>query len=201
MALGDASASDNSIQQVSDAGNAQQQADMAGARMASENVMSPAPAGNAVMASGFPDFSIVSGAGAGGDEATARKLDKSKTVGQLISDGVIQQVDAPAAARSNDATAQALKPGESPQVTVTYSDASTGANKQTPDFIVKQDGTIQATGDPAAANKNNVVIQVERAPGSVANPGANQQQSIDGLVNYLYGRYCSDKPAVAQNGL
>lgn len=199
MALGDASASDNSIlAQVGDAGGAQQQYAMAGSRMSYENAMGAYPVGNSAIASNLPDMTFV-GTGAGGEAGgPADRLDKNKTVGQLISAGVIEQADAPAA---TDAPAQLLKPGESPQVTVTYADANSGPNQKAPDFIVKQDGTIEATGDPMAANKENVVIEVERPAGSVANPDASQQQSIDGLVNYLYGRYSSDDPAVAQNGL
>jgi hypothetical protein len=204
MALGDASASDSTIAtQVSDAGAAQQQ--LAYQRFSPEaNTSGPAPVGNSAMVASLPDFGLInpSAAGAGASDSLAAKLDTTKSVVQLEQAGVIQQVEAPAgAARTTDAAAQTLKPGESPQVTVTYSDANTGANQKTPDFIVKQDGTIQATGDPQATNNKNVVIQVERAPGTVASPAANQQQSIDGLVNYLKDRYSTDNPAVAQNGL
>jgi hypothetical protein len=211
MALGDGTVSDNiNPTQPSDAGAAQQQFEQAGAKMSFENPAGAAPVGNAVFASNLPEMAVFnpgpSGASSYGD-SPADRLDKNKTVGQLISAGIIQSVDAPAAGdRQADAPAQALKPGESPQVTVTYADANAGANQQAPDFIVKQDGTIEATGNPQAADpdathKRDVVIQVERAPGSVASPDANQQQSIDGLVNYLYGRYSSDNPAIAQNGL
>jgi hypothetical protein len=201
MAQGDASASDISISaQPGDAGAVQQQ--LAGVRMASENTFSQVPMGNMTLVSSLPEMSII-GAGAGGsDDSPAARLDKNKTVGQLISAGVIQHIDAPSAGQAAaDAPAQVLKPGESPQVTVTYNDANTGANQKTPDFIIKQDGTIQATGDPQAANKKDVVIQVDRAPGSVSNPDANQQKSIDGLVTYLKDRYSADNPSVAQNGL
>lgn len=195
MAQGDSNASDNTNSTPAlDAGGVQQH--QASARFSTELQMMP-PVGNSVLAAGFP----VGPAGdVAGDGSPASKLDKTKSVGQLMSAGVFQPVDARTAARAADAPAQPLKPGETPQVTVTYSDAAAAGGKA-PDFIVKQDGTIQASGDPTAANKKDVVIQVERPPGSVANPDANQQKSIDGLVNYLYGRYSNDNPSVAQKGL
>jgi|GEM_PF-697925 len=222
MAQGDASASDNlSSAQASDAGAVQQQA---GVRMSTEVQQT---IGNPVASAGFPETAMTSTAATAGDRVTAapitvatagdrvtaaapttaalaapaEQLDRTKTVGQLMTAGVLQPVDATTARKAADAPVQVLKPGESPQVTVTYADAAAGPNQKAPDFIVKQDGSIQASGDPSAANKKDVVIQVERPAGSTANPDVNQQKSIDGLVNYLYGRYATDNPAVAQNGL
>jgi hypothetical protein len=173
---------------------------MAGSRMSYENALGSYPVGNSVMASNVPDLTLVGGSGEA--DTPANRLDKNKTVGQLINAGVIERADVPAApVKPNDAAAAVLKPGESPQVTLTYSDLNTGATQKTPDFIVKQDGTIEATGDPAAANKKDVVIQVERPADGTGNPAPSQQASIDGLVGYLYGRYSSEDPSIAQSKL
>ncbi|MBU6454443.1 MAG: hypothetical protein KGS72_21925 [Cyanobacteria bacterium REEB67] len=207
MALGDANAGDSSLNIQPDTSPAHQQEAAANGRFQAEAMPAlGAPMSIAGLSSPeYGSFSLVGGTGSDlsdNPNSPYGKLDKSKTVGQLIDAGVIKPVDASpvrvsGASDATVAAAQILQPGEAPQVTLTYTDAPNQG--QQPDFIVKQDGTIEASGDPAAANKKDIVIQVERAPGSVANPDAVQQQSIDGLVNYLYGRM-SDNPAVAKNG-
>jgi hypothetical protein len=211
MSLGDSNADNNIPAQPFDANVAQQQAAASG-RFSAEvmpNIGAPMTSFNA------SDFGAMAAGGPTGYDdpnSPARRLDKSKSIDQLMQSGVIQPIDNtnPVLARAGldtnfNSTAplaadQALKPGEAPQVTVTYADTNNGPNQQSPDFIVKQDGSIEAAGDPMAANKKDIVIQVERTPGSTADLAQSQQASVDGLVNYMYGRM-SDNPAVAAKGL
>lgn len=190
MALGDAQASDNSLPQ-GDAGALQQhQASLAGVKMVAENPAGGAPVGNAAMVAGFPETAIA-------NPNTTNTLPATESVSQLVQAGAMQHVEFDGQNAAAAAPVEALKPGESPQVTVTYPDTDVRADQRPPDFIVKQDGTIQATGDPAAVNQKDVVIQVERPSDGTSNPSASQEQSLNGLVGYLKNRYSAEDPGVA----
>lgn len=79
-------------------------------------------------------------------------------IGQSIQDGSIRS-EAPSPAP------EVAKPGAQAGVTVTYADAAANDPTKVLDFIIKKDGTIEATGDFEALQRKNVVVQVERTPG------------------------------------
>jgi hypothetical protein len=147
-----------------------------------------------ITTAGVPELTLVADAA----QATAATtdmgpsyLDKNKSVSQLINEGAIRRSEV--AAPNNIADAGEVGTGK---VTVTYSDAAQG----TPDIIVRKDGSIEATGDFEASAKTNLVVQVEREPGNLADPQGAQKQALNGVVDYLHGRL-SQNPALAGQAL
>lgn len=129
-----------------------------------------------------------------GDVQTGN-LAVNKGVSELVEAGVMRRSDL------RPSAGEPLKAGERPQVVVTYTNTADASGKAVaPDFIVKKNGQIEAVGDFEAANKRQVVIQVERQPGQAANPRAEQQKAIDNLTQYVYGRV-SVRIDVAASGL
>lgn len=194
MAFGDAQATDTGAGRVTD-GGIQHAAFTANTRLSGE--------GNSIrLAQTFPvtphlgDMHIVGAtapAPSSYEPTVGPVFDRSKTISQLMSDGVVKQADVPAPPAPEAAIANAPA-----QVTVTYSDGA-GADRA-PDVIVKQDGTVQVTNDFQSAGKTNLVVQVEHKPGDTADPNPLQRASLDNVVSYLYDRMAAD-PNVAQNGI
>lgn len=134
-----------------------------------------------------------------GDISTAAPIDGSKQVPELIKAGTFRKME-----RASVVT-EPLKPGEVPQVTLTYSDtANNGTTSseptKSPDFIVRQNGQIEAAPNFENGSKKSVVIQVERAPGQTSDPSDAQQKSIDNLMQYVNDRI-SVNPDLASRGL
>lgn len=196
MSAGDARATDSGMARVND-GNVQQTAFAANTRMSLEG-NSLRLASTVPVVAGLGDMHITGSPAAGRTTAVEpASLDKSKSVKQLMADGVIQPADTQAPAPAAlDRTALS---GPA-QVTVTYNDGPQSDPSKVPDIIVKQDGTIQATGDFEASGKKNLVVQVEHNPGDISDPNPAQRAALDNVVSYLYDRMSAD-PTVAQNGL
>jgi len=115
--------------------------------------------------------------------AIEAKLDPTKSVADLVKSGVIRDGSAHAADR--DYTP--LKPGETPHIRVVYEnkDAHSHTPQPKPNFIVDKHGAITVVHNPeGVAPDRDVVIQVQRDRGNAGRPPAEQQASIDALVNY-----------------
>jgi len=76
------------------------------------------------------------------------------------------------------------------KLTVVYSDQSSDPARRTntPDFIVKKDGSIEVVSDPDKHNRKEVIIQLERDQGEVTGPTDAQRRSTDQLATYLSER-------------
>jgi hypothetical protein len=196
MAKGDAVAADKSAGTVSDSSNAVQVSSDAGSKLSVE-ANSVRTAYSLPVSSGLGDVQIVNNPTASAVAAPVDNtpFDKSKTMTQLIETGAIKRSDVPAPVNTEIA-----KPGTQAQVTVTYADVAANDPTKAPDIIVRKDGTIEATGDFEAAQKKNVVVQVERTPGDTSDPNDAQKASIDKVVSYVYDRMAAD-PNVSQTGL
>ncbi len=194
MAAGDAKVADTSAGRVTDSSSAQVAVE-ANTKMSLEG--NSVRTAFTVPVSGPGDVQIVNTptAAASAPAYEAAPFDKSKSVSQLISDGAIRQsnVEVPR-------TQEVAKPGAQGQVTVTYADVAANDPAKAPDFIIRKDGRIEATGDFEAMQKKNVVVQVERTPGDTSDPNALQKNSIDKVVDYVYNRMSND-PTLASSGL
>jgi hypothetical protein len=89
--------------------------------------------------------------------------------------------------------------GQAPTIKVQFSDI-TAANKTQPDFVVKQDGTIQMNNNPEKSAQKDIVIEVERQNGQLM-PSESQQKAIDDLYKYLDARVKESNPDAAKNGV
>lgn len=201
MAAGDALATDTGVARVTDSGNHQQAAFRAATTMSHEGNSIARAHTLPVMMASAGDVQIVNSQAAPvrAVEPAGPALDRSKSVSELMTEGVIKPADAsipvPAAVAPDASIANAPA-----QVTVTYNDASQNDPAKAPDIIVRQDGTIEATNDFQAAGKKNLVVQVEHQPGDTSDPNPLQRAALDNVVSYLYDRMSAD-PSIGQNGL
>lgn len=133
-------------------------------------------------------------------------LDPRQSVAKQIEAGVLKKVTVlgdqnshkQAAAAARDAGQDggdrvlegAARTGPIDRVTVVYADQSNDPARraQTPDFIVKKDGTIEVVSDPEKNNRKEVIIQLERNQGEVTGPTEAQRGSTDELVGYISDR-------------
>jgi hypothetical protein len=190
---GDSRASDVKVGKTSDTSSVAQLSHDVGVKMVGEAY--PLRTAMSLPVSGPGDAQIVSAPAAAAPAVIdAAPFDKSKSVSQLIQDGSIRRSEAPSP------TPEVAKPGAQAGVTVTYADAAANDPTKVPDFIIKKDGSIEATGDFEALQRKNVVVQVERTPGDTSDPNEAQKNSIDKVVSYAYDRLGAD-PTVAQTGL
>lgn len=99
-------------------------------------------------------------------------------------------VDKRSEANDRVQAAEALKPGETPKISVVYENRTPDADPPPPkpDFIIKKDGTIEMLHNPEQNADKNIVVQVERDPGQTGDPTPEQKESLAGLVPYLADR-------------
>ncbi len=114
-------------------------------------------------------------------------LDANKSVSQLVSDGSLKKSKD---AVDNPQFADKLPDGKTPEISVQF----TGEKDSKPDFLVKKDGTIEVLNDPEKHPRTKVVVHVERDSGTVGDPTAEQQKSVDKLVDYLGSRVAQKHP-------
>jgi hypothetical protein len=135
---------------------------------------------------------------------TAPRLDPKLKQSELVQAGLIKD----ATAQNPDQGYQALKPGETPKVSVVYENKDSHPNPPPPkpNYIVDKQGNITMVHNPEGNPPDGqVVIQVQRDTGDVAKPTAQQQAAIDDLVNYqgsrIAAQYGNQLPDVqTQNG-
>jgi hypothetical protein len=193
MVAGDGRATDVKVGKTTDTGSVAQLSHDVSVRMVGEAY--PLRTAMSLPVSSPGDVQITSAPAAAAPAVVdAAPFDKSKSVSQLIQDGSIRRSEAPSP------TPEVAKPGAQAGVTVTYADAAANDPTKVPDFIIKKDGTIEATGDFEALQRKNIVVQVERTPGDTSDPNDAQKNAIDKVVSYAYDRLGAD-PTVAQNGL
>ena len=155
MVAGDGHATDVRVGKTTDTGSVAQLSHDVGVKMVGEAY--PLRTAMSLPVSAPGDLQIVSAPAAVAPAVVdAAPFDKSKSVSQLIQDGSIRRSEAPSPAP------EVAKPGAQAGVTVTYADAAANDPTKVPDFIIKKDGTIEATGDFEALQRKNVVVQVER---------------------------------------
>lgn len=153
------------------------------------------------------------GGGVGGDSPqsagttsaeAAPKLDPKLKQADLVQAGLIKD----GTAHTSDKDYQALKPGETPKISVVYEnkDAHTNPPPPKPNYIVDKQGNITMVHNPEGNPPDGqVVIQVQRDKGDVAKPGQQQQDAVNDLVNYegsrIAAQYANQLPDVqTQNG-
>lgn len=94
-----------------------------------------------------------------------------------------------------------------PEIVVQYGDAQgqNGSGQQSPDFVIRKDGTIEVHRDFEANPHGNIVVQMERSEGQVdprQNPEyARQMQAQADLLKYLQGRIHSAYPEARTDGV
>jgi len=126
---------------------------------------------------------------------TRAPLDATKTVADMTKAGAIKDntanVEPVERPKASDGTAPTIK--------VQFSDI-TAANKTQPDFVVKQDGSIQMNNNPEKSGQKDIVIEVERQNGQLM-PSETQQKAIDDLYKFLDARVKADNPEAAKAGV
>lgn len=111
------------------------------------------------------------------------------------------------ATRLNDASTGGDRATRQPDIVVQYGDSKgqPGPGQQSPDFVIRKDGTIEVHRDFEANPHGNVVVQMERGEGQVdprQNPEyAKQMQSQADLLKYLQGRIESSHPEARASGV
>lgn len=94
-----------------------------------------------------------------------------------------------------------------PEIVVQYGDAQgqNAGGQQSPDFVIRKDGTIEVHRDFEANPHGNIVVQMERSEGQVdprQNPEyAKQMQAQADLLKYLQGRIHSAYPEARTDGV
>lgn len=140
-----------------------------------------------------PDYFAFSGASK--DEA---KLDPKKSIAELLAEpsmkGKLRIAENPADPNDAARIADRLKPGETPNIKVVYSDESNNPNKPQPDIIVKKDGTVHVVNDHEKNPDKEICVVVERKKGETDAPPAAQQKAVDELVDYLGTRLSEKYP-------
>lgn len=126
---------------------------------------------------------------------TRAPLDGTKSLSDMAKAGALKDMTA--------ATAPMERPkaidGQAPTIKVQFSDI-TAANKTQPDFVVKQDGSIQMNNNIEQSGQKDIVIEVERQNGQLM-PSEAQQKAIDELYQYLDARVKEVNPEAAKNGV
>jgi hypothetical protein len=156
-----------------------------------------------------------------GDAAPALVLlDRRQSVAQLIEKGVLKRFATAADVSSPDMAPLAARPEGRPEavdrvtegeqrtqpvekVKVVYADRSNDPSTRLdkPDFIVKQDGTVEVVNDPEKHNRKELVIQLERDAGEVTGPTEAQRRSTDELVGYVCERLMRTGSDGTRNGV
>lgn len=142
--------------------------------------------------------------------ATAADIDPSKSVANLIQEGVFQRPQEVKAQSDVLSNVEKLNPGESPKISVQFSDLSGQQTTQPkPDVLVKTDGTVVMLSDPETTKDRDVVIEVERKPGQIEplkvaekEGQPSQQEALDNVVKYLdtrLGAQAQAQPEIADN--
>ncbi|MBS1957324.1 MAG: hypothetical protein JST89_24260 [Cyanobacteria bacterium SZAS-4] len=123
----------------------------------------------------------------------------------LSAGGSVKDFDA-----ASNAESALSKDDAAPSLKIRYeavsgNDASTQVD---PDFIVKQDGTIEMLhnpeldlNDPHNASRKEIVVEVERNSGDVGSPSDAQQKALDALAIYLAARIKQDYPETSSEGV
>lgn len=122
-------------------------------------------------------------------------LDGSKTIADMTKSGAIKDNSA----NVDPVERQKAADGAAPTIKVQFSDI-TAANKTQPDFVVKQDGSIQMNNNPEKSGQKDIVIEVERQNGQLM-PNETQQKAIDDLYKFLDARVKADNPEAAKAGV
>lgn len=138
--------------------------------------------------------------------ATASDIDASKSVASLIQEGVFQRPQEVKAQSDVLSNVEKLNPGESPKITVQFSDLSgQQTNQPKPDVLVKTDGTVVMLSDPETTKDRDVVVEVERKPGQIEplkvaekEGQPSQQEALDNVVKYLDARLGSQAQALPE---
>jgi hypothetical protein len=120
-------------------------------------------------------------------------FDQAKSPSELAQAGLIKDRTS-----ENPEQKAAAITGTDTNISVDFknSDALNSGNR--PDFIVKQDGTVEMLSDPEKTGNKQVSIAVERGDGQLY-PSPEQQKAADELATYLAARLRKDSPAEKVN--
>lgn len=122
--------------------------------------------------------------------SAANGFDKSKSISDLTYAGAI--VDRTAMVTDQQEKAK-LNPGEVPQLKVSF----TSPDQQTkPDFLIKQDGTIEMYNNPQTTGQKDIVVQFERNGDQFALTDAQKAAGGD-FYSYLQNQLKSQYPQLA----
>ncbi len=127
----------------------------------------------------------------------------SLSVADLTKDGKFQS-DPLSELPSNDYPS--LPPNQAPSIKVEYQNLDNVSKQQPPNFIIKENGSIQCVKNPEGnPPTSQIIIQVERKDKQITAPPANEQLAINNLVTYLGKRiqanYANNLPDVTlKNG-
>ncbi|MDZ4838003.1 MAG: hypothetical protein SGJ27_29825 [Candidatus Melainabacteria bacterium] len=130
------------------------------------------------------------------DTSPIKKLDSTKSVGDLAKDGTIADNTKAFGAMEREKAAD----GKAPTVKVQFSDVTAQPNKMPPDFVVKKDGSVTMNNNPEKTGQKDIVIEVERADGQLI-PSESQQKAVDELYKYLDARIKTENPDAQKNGV
>ncbi|HEY9683228.1 MAG TPA: M15 family metallopeptidase [Drouetiella sp.] len=128
------------------------------------------------------------------DTAHSEPFDSKRTLSDLVKTGAIKDIS-----RGADQTLEFsdLNDRTPPKVSVDFTSNTDSGN---PTFRVRNDGTIEMSGDPEKLNTKNISIQVERSDGQIY-PNPEQQEQLNKLVSYLSERLKVQYPDLAKTGL
>jgi hypothetical protein len=122
--------------------------------------------------------------------ANLPRLDVTRTLADMVYAGAI--VDRTSATVEQGEKAK-LNPGEVPSIKVSLQNPTDTQTK--PDFVVKQDGTVEMLNNPQKSGQKEIVIQFERN-GDQTNLSDAQKQAGGNLYTYLSEQLKSQFPQV-----
>jgi hypothetical protein len=120
-------------------------------------------------------------------------LDSSKSLAELTRFGKV--VDK--TPEHNDAVSSAEK-FDPPRIAVEFKTTAEHEMGKHPDFLIKQDGTIEMHANPELIKNGNVTIAVEKGDGQL-NPSPSQEDAVNKLTAYLADRIRSESQAKTIN--
>lgn len=138
----------------------------------------------------------------GGPGANAPKekaipsLDANSSPEQLAKAGVIKDKTK----EGLPVTRERAAAGDTPQLTVRFSDSKGVDAKNKPDFVVDRDGKINMLNDPEKNPHKTLVVELQRNNGQLK-PTDVQQKALDELYKYLDARIKNTHPDAATNGV
>jgi hypothetical protein len=128
------------------------------------------------------------------DNSQASKpLDSSKSLADHSQLGTI--VDKTAEHKDVIGASEQVDP---PRIAVEFKASAESEMTKHPDFIVKQDGTIEMHTNPELIKDGNITVAVEKGDGQL-NPSPDQENAVNNLTKYLADRLRSDGQVAAIN--